>query len=77
MVLLAYTTLGRRGFEVYPYEVYTSTWVEGILEAICERWGDSDDLQNSDFWLVCTITTPNRWSNGRLTFPAERTDPLR
>ena len=59
MVVLTYACLGRNTFEVYPHEVYTGTRVEDILEAICERWDVSDDLRNSDFWLVRNITTPN------------------
>ena len=68
MIVLTYTTLGRRGFEVYPHQVYSSNRVEDILQEICVRWEVPYQLRFSDFWLVCTITTLNCWSNGRLTF---------
>ena len=75
---LNYTTLGLKGFEVFPHKLaYDGVLVDEILGPICEKLGYTFFVRSSELWLVCRLRlrTPGR-TDIRLSL-VERTDSLR
>ena len=64
---LNYTILGRNSFEVFSYNVepnMNDVQVETILQDVSSRQDMYQLLLRMECWLVCEISTPNRWANG-------------